>query len=245
MKKKKLVVDSDYLIFQVCEGSHITENTFANEKVDLKPFKERFKQLVKDLEDEVALAYFGEFKIKGKTKLLFSDPETNFRYELYPNYKNNRKGSTRSDTFYAIRKWAHKKYGFIANAEADDAYAYYVGKKGYIGVSFDKDCLYTVAGVHFDPYHSRRCAVRTGELEARNYLLKQCLMGDNVDGIVGVPRVGEKTAIKLLDEFGWTVDGAIKAYESKGLTKDDMILNMRLVNLTQWHPKKGITLWKP
>ena len=245
MKKYKgIVIDSDFLIFEVTEGAYIKNNTFANEKVDLAPFKERFDELVGAIHDEVSVALLGTAKVGKKIKLIFSDPETNFRYKLYPEYKANRKGSTRSDLFYRMRKWALKKYSYVKNIEADDQMQHW-GKKGYIICSMDKDVLKALVGTHFDVYHSRRHIVETSEYEAMRFTHLQTLMGDPVDGIRALPRVGEKTAIKLLDEHGWTWEGVVKSYESKGLTEKDAILTRRLVDMTQWSPKKGVKLWKP
>ena len=246
MKKKfkGIAIDADFLLFQCCEGAYVKDNTFDNEKVDLKPFKVRLKQLVLDIQDEVAVELLGTAKLGKKIELLFSDPDTNFRYDIFADYKANRKGSTRSDTFYRLRKWALKKYDYVKDVEADDRCADAL-KRGFIVCSFDKDVLKTLAGTFFDTYHSRRGIKVTSELEAQRFLLTQSVMGDPTDNILGIPRVAEKTAIKLLDEFGWDWQGVVKAYKSKGLVEKDAILTMRLVNLTQWTPKKGVVLWTP
>ncbi len=244
MKSKKIIIDADYLIFEVAEGKYIKQNTFDNEKVKLKPFKDRFKMLVKDIEDEVSVALLGKFKIKGKVKLSFSDPNNNFRYDIYPEYKGNRKRGERSELFYRVRKWALKKYGYVEDIEADDEVSHYVQHKGYVGCSFDKDCLKGVPGIWFDVYHNRRHIIKTSIVDARNFNFLQTLMGDPTDNIKGVPRVGEKTAVKLLDEFGWSDYGVLKSYENKGLSVDDMVLNRRLICLNQWSPKNGVKLWE-
>ena len=90
IKKKKLCIDADFAVFQATEGKYVQDNLFANEQVDLKPFKDKFKRIIKEVEDEVAVAYLGKLKIKGKTKVLLSDPDTNFRYKLYADYKGGR-----------------------------------------------------------------------------------------------------------------------------------------------------------
>jgi 5'-3' exonuclease len=93
-------------------------------------------------------------------------------------------------------------------------------------------------------HHLRRSFVTTGELEARHFTYKQCLTGDLGDGIPGIFGVGEKTAIKLLDKYGWDEKGIIASYEQYDLTADDALLTMRLVRLDQWHPKKGLKLFE-
>ena len=244
MKKRWIALDADYLVFECTEGSYHKENTFSNEKVNLAPFKQRFKELVKGVEDEIAADMLGKCKIKG-IKVFVGDPDTNFRYDFYPEYKGNRKSGDRSDTFYRLRKWVNKKYGYVKNTEADDVVAYYVREKNYIGASFDKDLKNGVAGDWFDTYHARRHMIETSQLEADRFNLIQTLTGDPTDNIKGLPRVAEKTAIKMLDELGWNWDGVVKAYESKGMTEKDAVFTRRLTDMTQYSPKKGVKLWKP
>lgn len=249
-KKRMIALDADFLIFEVTEGGNTKCNYFGAEdgnangsayKEPLKQYKKKLKQLIKDIEDEVAANLPGE--VKG-IKPYFSDPKGNFRYDIYPAYKANRKGSERSELFYRLRSWAHKKFTVVDGVEADDVVAYYVSQKGWIGATLDKDLLKGVPGRWFDVYYSRRCLVDTSPGEALHFNFLQCLMGDPVDNIKGIPGVGEATAIKLLDKHGWTWDGVYKAYIDKGLGEEEMTLNARLVLMTQWHPKKGVKLWK-
>lgn len=252
IKKRRIIIDADFLIFEVCEGKFTKMTMFEAEngsvgddgyKESLKQYKKRFSQLVQDIEDEISVEMVGKCKIKGTPIIALSDPDTNFRYDLYPEYKANRKDKERSKLYYRLRKWALKKYGYVSNIEADDMVAHYV-RKGYIGASFDKDLLSGVAGIWFDVYHSRRHIKETSPIEARNFNLLQTLMGDPTDNIKGIPRVGEKTAVKLLDEFGWTWVGVIKAYKSKGFSEKEAELNRRLICLNQWTPRKGVRLFK-
>jgi len=242
-KFKGIAIDSDPLIFEVTEGSYIKDNQFENEQVKLKPYKERFRKLILDIQEEVFADCLGKYKIGNKVKVLLSDADTNFRYDIFPAYKANRKASTRSELFYRLRKWVLKEYGYVKNVEADDRCKHYIDK-GYIICAMDKDIIKGLSGVHFDTYHTRRFTSETSITDATNFNYLQTLMGDSTDGIVGIRGVGEKTARKLLDEYGWSWGGVIKAYESKGLTKQDAQLNARLVLLTQWSPKKGIRLIK-
>jgi len=245
MKKfKGIAIDSDPLIFEVTEGSYIKNNQFDNEKVKLKPYKDRFKSLVKDIQSEVFLDSLGKYKIGNKIKILLSDPDTNFRYNFYPEYKGNRKSNSRSKLFYRLRKWVLKEYGYVKNTEADDQCHIYL-KKGYIVCAMDKDIIKGLSGLFFDTYHARRHMIETSQLEADRFNLIQTLTGDPTDNIKGLPRVAEKTAIKMLDEFGWNWDGVVKAYESKGMTEKDAVFTRRLTDMTQYSPKKGVKLWKP
>jgi DNA polymerase-1 len=252
MKKKKrmIALDADPLIFEATEGKFTKANFFKSEageangkkyKEPLKPYKQKIKRAIADIEDEISAALPGE--VKG-IKAFFSDPDSNFRYDIYPEYKANRKSGSRSELFYRLRKWVMKKYGCIPNVEADDVVAHYV-RKGWIGSTFDKDLLYGVPGTWFDTHYSRRHILHTSELQARQFNLTQTLAGDSVDNIKGIPGVGHPTAVKLLDKYGWDWNGVVAAYKEKGLTEKDAILSRRLICLDQWTPKKGVKLWKP
>lgn len=253
VKKRHIVIDADYLIFQATEGKDVQHNEFGIEdsadhiesdyKVPLKPFKQHVKRAIKEIVDEVVINMPGE--LSGKVKVVFSDPDGNFRYDIYHEYKSNRKSGERSELFYRLRKWAHKKYGYVKGVEADDVVAYYVREKGYVGCSFDKDLLQGVPGIWFDVHHMRRYIVKTEVGSAHHFNMVQTLAGDTTDNIKGIPRVGHATAIKLLDKHGWNWEGVVAAYKEKGLSESDAILTRRLICMNQWTPKKGVKLWKP
>ncbi len=252
MKKRHIALDADYLIFETTEDKGSTGNYFEVEtglnggseyQKPLKPYKKILKKAIAEVVDEIAANLPGE--VSGKVKVIFSDPNGNFRYDIFPNYKNNRKGSKRSKMFYRLRKWAHRKYGYEDGVEADDVVAYYVREKGWIGASFDKDLLKGVPGTWFDVYHLRRFITTTTKKEAAHFNLLQTLAGDSTDGIKGIPRVGMKTAENLLRSNGESWEGVVKSYLDAGLTEEDAILNRRLIGMDQWTKKKGLKLWKP
>ena len=274
MSKNKVWVylDADPLLFECTEGKFTKGTVFGAEKGEvnkkgykepLKPYKKKFKQLVKDIEDEVSVATLGVRKVKG-IKVIISDPKKNFRYEIYPSYKANRDSGDRGPLFYRLRKWALKRYGYVKGIEADDLVAHYV-RKGHIGASMDKDLLRGVAGTWFDTYHTRRTINTVTYQEARNFNYIQTLMGDPTDNIKALPKkagdpmipvdnlpqgkrqpykVTEKIACDILDEFGWCWEGVLKGFESRGFGKKEMELNARLILLDQWSPKKGVKLFK-
>ncbi len=274
LEKKKVIIDADSLIFEVCEGKFTKSGGFGAEagsvesddyKEPLGKYKQRFKALVADVTEEVAVAALGQFKLKGKPKIALSDPDSNFRYDLYPEYKSNRPSGGRSKLFYRLRDWAIKKYGYVKNCEADDICGYYVLQKGYVGCSIDKDLLRGIEGFWFDMYHSRRSLAEVGAKQARDFNLIQNIIGDPVDSIKALPKkvgdpmipcvlpegqkrqpfkITEKIATELLDEYGWNDRGVLAIFESRGFGEDEMVLNRRLICMRQYNGKK-IKLWKP
>jgi 5'-3' exonuclease len=218
----------------------------------------RFKELVQDITDEV-----GDI---GGVKVILSDPNSCFRYDIYPAYKGNRDADARSPLFYRLRDWALKEYGYVENVEADDVVSYFVREKNYIGATMDKDMLRGVAGSWFDTYHSRRTLSELSVDEANKFNLIQTLIGDATDNIKALPKkagdpmipvdnlpkgqrqpfkLTESMAIKLLNEFGWNWEGVVKIYESKGFSEKEATLNRQLVCLNQWSPEGGVVLWSP
>ena len=148
-------------------------------------------------------------KIKGafKCKLYddteyFLTPESNFRHTVKSDYKANRKGVRKpyhlatckthlQDTYKAIK---------VDGYEADDLLAIRAvelineGKTPVI-VSLDKD-LDQVSCFHYN--WVKRLLYFATEAEGLKNLYTQLLMGDKVDNIPGIPRVGPVGAKKIL-----------------------------------------------
>ena len=246
MKIRDLYIDADHLLYNVAGNK--PKDSLAGDvieaKVHMEPLKLAFLQEVDDITDAVAVEVVAKKFRLGKTYLVFSDPVTNFRFEIFPDYKKSRRDLKMSDSFYKLKEWAHTLKNAIVgrNVEADDIVAYYV-RNGAVGASTDKDLLAGVPGRWYDNYHSRKSYRKVGKKEAYRFTLLQTLAGDSTDGIPGIPGVGMKTAEKLLAEFGESWSGVVKAYESRGLTEEDAILTRRLVCMGQWTPKKGVKLW--
>ena len=248
MKTRDLYIDADHLLYNVAgqKAKDSLEGEVIQQKVDMAPLKEAFNQGVKAIEDAVAVATVSKkFKV-GWTYLVFSDPQGNFRYDIFPDYKKSRQGKVQSDEFYALRRWAHVHPDSIVvdGTEADDVVAYYV-RKGAIGASNDKDILKGVKGRWFDTYYSRWSYSKVKKKDADRFVLLQTLAGDSTDGIKGIPRVAMKTAENLLTSNGESWDGVVKSYENAGLKLEDAILTRRLVGMDQWDPKSGVQLWLP
>ena len=245
----KVVIDADYLLYRATEGkaqkgiaAERGEALGGDYKPKLKPYKIRFSNEIAGLLETMYVNDGMADKIT-KVKLLFSDPDGNFRYKLYPKYKGDRT-STKSPEFYRLREWALKKYGYVKNIEADDRCYDYV-KKGWVCVSMDKDVRRGLPGRFFNPHHTKNCFEETSAIEAQHFVLYQTLMGDSVDKIPGIPGVGDKTAVKLLNELGWDWQGVRAAFGQYGFDEEYAITMRRLVDMRQYSKKKGLKLWIP
>jgi len=253
MKKRDIVIDADHIAFLVAK-SKTYKSGFTDDdgedydcdwgeepELDLEPYKRHFKAIVTDyvLTAEVeSIAYNWTI---GKTRVIMSD-KTNFRYEIYPEYKDNRSKMPEDEVLDALKKWARKEYTFVKNCEADDVVAYYV-RKGALGFTTDKDLFKGVEGIWYNCHYMHRNWIRTSKASAEHFFKCQALAGDGVDGIPAIKGVALRGAEKLLDEYGDSWSDILQIYLDKGYDEKYMQTMIRLVAMNQWSPKKGIKLW--
>ena len=148
----------------------------------------------------------------------FDRPEPTFRHDLYPAYKANRDAAP-EDLVEQI-PYMHRVIEVLRipllvqpGAEADDiigTLAARAEEEGYevVLVTADKDFAQLVSeNVRiWDPMKDEEMG--PAEIEAKwgvppeKFVDIQALMGDTADNIPGVPGIGEKTAVALIQQFG-------------------------------------------
>jgi len=125
-----------------------------------------------------------------------------FRYWIWPDYKKNRlktdPPAMLGDCFDILK---HDYYTWMVDGlEGDDGLGILAtGKEETCIVTIDKDLL-QVPGMHFNPDKDETPYEIEPHLAAW-YEHIQWLMGDSSDNLPGIPRVGIKTAIKILDSL--------------------------------------------
>jgi 5'-3' exonuclease len=113
--------------------------------------------------------------------------------------------------------------------EADDALGIYATQyPDNVLCSPDKD-MRQIPGRLFDMKESHFITREEGD----RWHFIQTLAGDQTDGYAGVPGYGIKTAAKLFEKEGYFWDTIVGAFESKGMTEDDALLNARLAKILQ------------
>ena len=182
MKQKTVLIDGDSLIY------------FEMGKPSLEEAMMGIDDRIKNILAAYETTQYAGFLTSGKC----------FRYDRATTrpYKGNRKHGDKPIIFPAIKEYLRQQYGFTSfhQLEADDLVAIYREDCEIAGIaSPDKDVLYQIPGKHFN-YRSAEF-VETSEEAAEKFLWKQMLMGDSTDGIIGIPKVGEKTAEKWLNEL--------------------------------------------
>ena len=154
------------------------------------------------------------------------DSESNFRASFFPFYK---KSSSRSSSKDKLQDWFPEIKDELARmpdvveavgCEADDLLRIWAGQASEAGDPFaidsiDKD-LDAIVGLH---RNSRRGELYNVSQEYADWFFwRQCLMGDSVDNIPGIPRVGPVTADNILSAGkNWAEWEAltVKAYKDK------------------------------
>lgn len=186
---------------------------------------------------------------QAKSLTLYITVGKNFRYDLYKDYKANRNRDREPKYLKALRHYCaehFKNIAFHAGFEADDLIV--EDKKNNpeaLLMAVDKDVLNAVPGRHFN--YKRREIVEVSKKQALVWPYFQAIVGDSSDNIKGIPKVGPVGASKVVNENMTEPElwnALVQAYLSAGLTEEEALLNMRLVNMHQYKNRK-LCLWRP
>jgi DNA polymerase-1 len=191
-----------------------------------------------------------------------------WRKDINPDYKSNRKGKTKPLGFGRLKQYTQETYWCVnwSPLEADDMLGILAtcpvksdcaGKRveGGFGerviVSIDKD-MRTIPGMYAKSF--------TGDIEviseedALLNFMAQVLTGDRVDGYYGVPGVGPVAAARILDEAASFEEpdlwhAVVRAYEDAEMTEDDALMNARCAYILRHgdydHTNEKVKLWEP
>jgi DNA polymerase-1 len=194
---------------------------------------------------------------------------SSYRKAIYPEYKQNRKDKFELQTevekaqfelFFEdfTKTLEHIKtstnYPVIKfqGVEADDIAAYIVAQKLPVDniwlISSDKDWdLLVNTNVSRFSYVTRKEVTCNNwndhyDFEPEDYISIKCLTGDSGDNVFGVPGIGPKRAVGLINEYGSTWDiiasipisGKYKYIEALNKCKDQLELNYKLMDLVTY-----------
>ena len=209
-----VIFDGDVVAHMAAEiPFRIRCEEFAKEGIDMEKYKggklsfyfpENDKETFKKCQNNF-LAIMGETLERFWTKksLMAVKSTTNFRDDLYPDYKCKR-GKWRIENPWVpiIRHWAVSEgiAIFAEDREADDYLRTWAeqcklsGEK-YVIASIDKD-LYCIEGEHYDL--KKKSILRMDQVSAMRHYYAQLLSGDATDHIPGLPGIGPKKAEKAV-----------------------------------------------
>lgn len=177
----------------------------------------------------------------------------NFRKKVLPSYKSNRAATQKPLALSFVRQHITDNYETwqLPGLEGDDVLGILStcpdtipGKK--VIVSIDKD-FHTIPGLFYNPDKDEMKEIT--EEEADYYHAYQTLIGDTVDGYVGILGCGPVTAKSILTDQGALWGKVYKAYETAGLTKDKFLAQARCARILRASDyclkTKKVKLWEP
>lgn len=252
-KTRTLLVDADVLAYQ---ASAVSEKVIRFNEGDLcfpvghltdarVIFEEKLSAILKELKTDSYI-------------LAFTDGE-NFRKELLPSYKSNRKdkpkpiclGFLKEDI---IKDSDHPTY-IRPGLEADDVLGILSTSKVQVKadekiiVSIDKD-FRGVPGLFYSLLDHELETIT--QAQADRWFMMQALMGDATDGYSGCPGIGPKTAEKILGDAVTIKDmwpRVVAAYEKAGFGEEEALLQARMARILQASDfdfkNKQVKLWRP
>jgi DNA polymerase-1 len=246
---RKLLIDGDIYAYQIassCQEKAMFDDMITS-TVNVNDMKKKFKSKMSYLQRSLGL------KIGY---ILFSGPTNeNFRKEILPTYKENRKSVEKPLGHKWLVEWITAEYPALVKKvdklEADDLMGIMATRPGadFMIVSEDKD-MQTIPCPWYSP--SKDKVIDSDDNSANWYHMYQTLMGDQVDNYTGLPGVGPKNAAKILQECAnaqerWVA--VVDAYGKAGLEETDALVQARVARILHWTDynmkTKEIKLWKP
>ena len=245
---KKVYIDGDMLLYRAAfaaEKEIKWEDDIFTVHADFSDLKDAYI-MVADYISESLDAYEEN---GDEITMVFSDRYT-FRHELNLLYKAHRRDKRSPLGINDLREWVCDEWKSIRvdRLEADDVLGI-IGSAdphGSIIVSGDKDFA-TVPCTWYNFLKDETRRITKEEADFQH--LVQTLAGDATDGYFGVPRVGLKTAEKILNAEGAEWQTVANAYEKAFMDEEDALLNARMAFILRdgYYNKKTkeITLWTP
>ena len=216
-----LLMDSDIFLFQAMASAEEEFETYDGYWIRMANMN-KAKAHVYDSVERIMDKVGGECHVV----MCLTDDE-NFRKDVLPTYKGNRKGVKKPVGYVHLREWLIGEFETYVRPklEADDCMGILATWQGYrpndrkIIVSEDKDMI-TIGGWLMNPAKDDKPRMVTVE-EANNFFLQQVLAGDATDGYGGCPNIGMETAAKIIEEpYGWEqYDHTFKSGQRKGETE--------------------------
>lgn len=251
--KTTVLIDGDVLVYQAAsialEPLEVQTKIWMDTGNQYKA-EEMIKNKIQDIKS---------FTKASKVIIALSDAVNNFRKEINPSYKSNRK-DRKPLLYHSIRKFLHDTYAVTEKPylEADDVLGIIAthptlieGKK--IIFSIDKDFC-TIPCTFFKERRDEIQEFNLTEQDADFYWMFQTLTGDCVDGFTGCKGIGTVGAIKILGDkkdfvFSEAWPKVVETYIKKGLTEEIAIMNARMARILRYtdydFTKQEVILWNP
>ena len=190
-------------------------------------------------------------KTKADDYLLCLTSKHNFRKDILPSYKGNRKETRKPMMLPFLRQYVieNYKYDMRYGLEGDDIMGIHATDPNSttenVIFSLDKDMKTIPAKLWDSDFET---VVDITEEEADRYWLLQTLTGDATDGYKGLPKCGPVSAKKILDN-DCTWDGVVDAYLKAGLTEKEALQQAQVARILRYDnydlETDTIKVWTP
>lgn len=192
--KKVCIIDGDIICYKIASNKKQTEEQKEQQGLQEDRTWDQVKSEVDDYIQALML------KVDSDKYILALSVGKCFRYDIYPEYKANRKNLERPKYLDKIKEYMITDYKAVHHAglEADDIITICAESyKGSIIATIDKD-LKQKEGIHFNL--DKNTFDTVDEFTAAYNLYFQCLVGDSTDNIKGCPKIGKVKAEEALSK---------------------------------------------
>ena len=250
------IIDADSLVYEAAFTAQVSIEWVPGEPqvaADLEEAQEHFDAAITSI---LAATGATDYTVC----LSCSRREENFRRQLFPEYKANRKAGNRPLLLGAMNEWVQNTYGALVKRgiEADDTVGILATVTDPVGfelppveeriiVAIDKD-LETVPGLHYSWAKPQEGIVDVSIESADYWHLFQTLTGDSTDNYPGIRGVGPKKAERILEEDP-TWETVLAAYEERGYDEEFALTQARLARILRASDYDFVNsepiLWRP
>ena len=185
MTIKRMIIDADILLFQSAASvEHCAE--WPDGMWTWHAFENEGEAALDDMVKGLYAAVVAEYPECTEVIMALSgDRSKNFRKQLLPTYKSNRKGSRKPLLYKHLEERLLKEYNCVIEEtlEGDDLLGLMADDETVL-VTIDKD-LQTVPGHHYN--FNKKEFFTVDEDSADYFNMYQALTGDTTDGYAGIP----------------------------------------------------------
>ena len=203
---------------------------------------------------------------KAGTIIVCADGGSSYRKEIFPEYKANRKERFADQTEQEAKEFEmfmaefqdtltliKEKYPVFhfRGVEADDIAAYITQSIDYdecwlISSDKDWDLLISDKVSRFSTVTRKETTVHNWDehydFEIEDFITFKCLTGDKGDNVPGVPGVGPKRAVQLIEQYGTVFDiydacpleGRYKYIQAVNENAEQLLTNVELMDLVTY-----------
>lgn len=248
MANSCLLIDGDIYIYRACAATEKLVNFDGDNCFMLGSLSE-----AKEIFAETMNSFLEEFKTKEYI-IALSDKE-NFRKDILPNYKANRKNKPKPVQYNFLREWVEDEYKTMCRPglEGDDILGILatspviIKNPNKIIISLDKD-MKTLPARYYDSGKEER--KRITEQEANYNHMLQTLTGDTADNYKGLQGVGKVNAEKIINKdmtYQEMWQAVLSAYREKGFTEKDALIQARVARILRYYDydykRKSVIYW--